>query len=128
MSAEKRKFLTKRDGLLLAGILFLIGVLFCFVALSPPGKVAVVEHNGKVLCSRTLSLLTNPEELTFTGEGNVEVTVTFYPDGGAIRQSQCPDQICVKTGKLTREGEMAVCLPAKISLRLVGAATDAATY
>ena len=60
----------------------------------------------------------------------MEVTIHFSPQGAAVASSTCPDQVCVKTGTLTRAGESAICLPARISLRLEGSGNtvDAMVY
>lgn len=34
--------------------------------------------------------------------------------------SDCPDKVCVHTGKLTHAGQIAVCLPNKITIKLIG--------
>ena len=39
-------------------------------------------------------------------------------------ESDCPDQVCVRSGKLTRAGQIAVCLPNRVIVRLVGAQSD----
>ena len=38
--------------------------------------------------------------------------------------SDCPDQVCVRTGTLTRAGQIAVCLPNRVVVRLVGAGQE----
>ena len=39
----------------------------------------------------------------------------------AVMQSaDCPDQVCVRTGRLTRAGQVAVCLPHRVVLKLIG--------
>ena len=53
-----------------------------------------------------------------------DVINTIEIDGQSIRfaQSTCPDQVCVRTGTLTRSGQTAVCLPNRVILRLTGGA------
>ena len=34
-------------------------------------------------------------------------------------ESECPDHICEKTGRLGKEGDTAVCLPAKAMLQII---------
>ena len=34
--------------------------------------------------------------------------------------SDCPDQECIHTGKLTHAGQIAVCLPNKVIIKLIG--------
>ena len=35
-------------------------------------------------------------------------------------QADCPDHLCVKQGKIKSEGEMIVCLPNKVTVRISG--------
>ncbi len=106
------------------------GVWFLLLSLSPQGRTAIVERDGEVVLRRDLSQLT--EETTFTIEGDqgIEVTITLSPVGAAVTSSTCPDQVCVRTGLLTRSGESAICLPGKLSLRLEGGgdSVDATVY
>lgn len=41
-----------------------------------------------------------------------------------IQQAGCTDQVCVRTGWLTRAGQAAVCLPNRVIVRLTGAAEN----
>lgn len=51
-----------------------------------------------------------------------EITNVIEVDGKSVRfaSSNCPDQVCVHTGTLTRAGQMAVCLPTRVVVRLIG--------
>ncbi len=126
---KTRKLATTGSSLLIAGLLLLCALAFLIRSLLPQGTVAVVERNGKELLRQELSQLDRPREVTIEGENGMILTLVFYPDGAAVTSSQCPDKVCVHTGKLTQAGETALCLPAKISLRLEGEAkTDGVTY
>ena len=37
-----------------------------------------------------------------------------------FESSDCPDQVCVHTGKLTHAGQISVCLPNKVIVKLIG--------
>ncbi len=37
-----------------------------------------------------------------------------------IARADCKDQVCVRTGTLTRAGQVAVCLPNRVVLKLMG--------
>ena len=37
-----------------------------------------------------------------------------------VRSADCRDQVCVRTGTLTHAGQVAVCLPNRVVLRLTG--------
>ncbi len=121
-----RKLLTRRSAALLLGLLLLCALVFWIFSRLPGGTEAVVERDGQELFRRKLSRLSAPEIVRIDGENGIALTVVFYPDGAAVTDSQCPDKICVHTGKLTKAGETAICLPAKVVLRLEGTSeTDA---
>ncbi len=126
---RERKLFFRRDLLLFGGMIVLCGLLFWGLAKSPDGTVAVIERDGEVVLRQELAALEEPLETVVTGENGLSVTVVISQDGAAVTAADCPDRVCVRTGKLTRAGESALCLPAKISLRLEGkAAADAETY
>lgn len=127
--SSRRKLLTCRGGFVLGALLLLCGLVFFAFSRLPQGTVAIVERNGQEVLQQELSRLDGPKEAEIKGENGIVLTVVFYPDGAAVLSSQCPDKICVNKGKLTRAGESALCLPARVSLRLEGGAgTDGTTY
>lgn len=108
----------KRDLLifLLAAVLAGVGFLQWLPKSGAP--VAVIEQDGKEIRRVELSSITQPETLVLDGE--ISVTVLLEPGQVSIVHSDCPDQICVNTGTLTRPGQSAVCLPARVAVRIVG--------
>lgn len=74
----------------------------------------------------------NTEIARFALNEDLEYTVPDCPDvtlqikDGAIRflESDCPDKVCVNSGFLSHPGEYAVCLPNKLSLKVIGQSTD----
>lgn len=58
-------------------------------------------------------------EKTYTSRG---YTLHVLARDGEIRVSEadCPNHDCVRTGAITRPGQSIVCLPARISIQLVG--------
>lgn len=126
---RERRLFARRDLLLFGALLALCGLLFWGLSRSPKGAVAVVEQNGRVVLRQELAALEGPLETVVKGENGLSVTVEISGDGAAVTAAECPDQVCVRTGRLTQAGESALCLPAKISLRLEGeTAADAETY
>ena len=108
----------KRDLLifLLAAVLAGVGFLQWLPKSGAP--VAVIEQNGQEVRRVALSSIPQPETLVL--EGEISVTVLLEPGQVSIVHSDCPDQICVHTGVLTRPGQSAVCLPARVAVRIVG--------
>lgn len=127
---DGKRLFAKRDIWLLAGALALAAIVALVLQGAPRGAVAVVTCNGREVARQELSAVTAPETLTVIGTDGKGLTVTLYPDGAAVTEASCPDQVCVRTGKITRTGESAVCLPGRVVLQLEGGkgAVDATTY
>lgn len=126
---ETKAFMRKWDGLLLAALLFVAGLILLCVRLQPKGHAVVIERNGERLQEIAFAEVTNERVVLFEGKvGIVEVTV--WPDGAAITAADCSDQTCVKTGRVCQVGEAAICLPEQISIRITGSGrtSDAVTY
>ncbi len=59
---------------------------------------------------------------TFTVEGDNGTVLSIEIDGGRVRvqSSSCPDQVCVHSGWLSKNGQIAACVPAGVSVRVIG--------
>ena len=127
---DEKRFFSRRDLVFFAGLLAAAGLLFFLTALSPKGTTAIVERGGEILLSKELAQLSGPEDFAVEGENGISLTIVLSPNGAEVSASGCPDQVCVRTGKITRAGESALCLPARVSVRLAGGfrGADAATY
>ena len=126
---ESKKLITLRGGLLLILLLLAAATLFVCLDTAPQAARAVVEIDGTPVFAQDLTALTGPIEETFAGKDGHTVVIRFTQTGAQFISSTCPDQTCVRSGQLTRGGETALCLPARVVLRLDGlAAADAVTY
>ncbi len=126
---KERKLFSRRELPLLAVLLLLCALGFWLLSRQPVGTVAVVEQNGEEILRQPLVQLDAPLELPLEGENHISLTLVLSSSGAEIAASTCPDQVCVRTGKLTKAGESALCLPAGVSLRLEGTeGPDAETY
>lgn len=57
---------------------------------------------------------------TFSIPQDDNVIFHLYKDGSiCFEESDCPDKICIKSGKLKTVGETAACIPNKIFLKIV---------
>jgi hypothetical protein len=108
----------KKDLLIILPFLAAAAALLLWFRLQPTsGGIAVVEKDGVEICRIDLSKQTTTQILNIGGDMHIQLkvepgTISFY-------HSDCPDQICVRTGKLTKPGQTAVCLPGKVSVRIV---------
>lgn len=82
------------------------------------GRMAVVEYNGKTV--KTIDMETVEDEFFFTVEGDVAVYIGVSKKGVWFADSECPDKLCVRFGILSQRGDMAACVPAKVSIRITG--------
>lgn len=111
---EKRRF-TYKEALVLTALIALTAVLYIVLQPRGAGSTAVIEQNGAEVARVALSALSESEEFEVNG-----AVITCSRDGARFVSSPCPDHICVNAGLLTRAGEAAVCLPQRVSVRLVG--------
>lgn len=76
----------------------------------------MVERNGTELYRFDLGKQKDKQVIDLGGGYHVKLLVE--PGAISFQHSDCRDQICVRTGKLFKPGQAAVCLPAKISVRI----------
>jgi len=116
-----RKLIAKNDIILIFVLLILaLSVWLMFSLKFDENIIAVIENNGKIVEEIDLNNIT--EETMFSIEGNDEILVSIKTQNGKIRfeSAQCSDLVCVRTGWLSKAGQTAVCLPARISIYIKG--------
>jgi hypothetical protein len=96
-------------GLTLASI-FMTDVLF------EPGESVSVVVDGKEMYHLSLS-----ENQTIEVQGPLGLSVIKVEKGHAfIQKAPCPYQTCVKMGKISRSGDIIVCIPNRILVKIEG--------
>lgn len=112
----------KKTDLLLIAILVAVSGIAWFVYGSlhqEQGELAEVYYYSQLV--KTVQLTEGKEE-TFSLDEHPQVVFAQYADGRiAFLSSDCPDQVCVHAGKLSRVGESAACLPNGFVLKIVPA-------
>jgi hypothetical protein len=113
------KFFKKTDILIVLAIV-IIGIgswaIYNNIYSSKLAKAEIYYKSGLV---KTIDLNTGVDK-TFSIPQDEHVIFHLYKDGSIrFEASDCPDEICVKTGKLNRVGEVAACLPNEIILKIV---------
>ena len=111
------KIFRKWDLALIGGVLVLALILLFSFTFAEKGGIAVIEQNG-VEWGR-YPLLEQQEERILEIGGEYHVRLLLEPGAISFLSSDCPDHTCVRTGKLTQAGQGAVCLPARISIRIL---------
>ncbi|WP_024834571.1 NusG domain II-containing protein [Ruminiclostridium josui] len=80
------------------------------------GITAIIKKNDKVIRRINLTSLNKREVINISGVH--KATIVAEKNRICFLESDCPDKICVKTGWLSQPGEIAVCLPNKIIIKL----------
>lgn len=85
---------------------------------SGPAAFLEISVDGTVV--ETLELHKDQEYTVKNDQGGVNVFV--IRDGKAwVTEASCPDKICMDQGQVSQEGEMIVCLPNRMTARVMGA-------
>ncbi len=115
------KFVKKTD-LLIIGALLIIGLgVWLYFQASNANRPAKAEIYYQSQLVKTI-YLTEGTEATFSIPQKPHVIFHQYPDKSiCFEVSDCPDQICVRTGHIGRVGENAACLPNEIIMKIVAA-------
>ena len=110
----------KKNDLLLIGAVLLIALL-AFGAwnlrFGGEGAVAVVTSDG--VEKARLPLNKDRELLVTAGERQQNLVVV--EDGKVyVKEATCPDAVCVRTGRISADGEIIVCLPHQLIVTVEG--------
>jgi len=105
---------------ILIGVLLVVslisGYFTYYKAFNKTGTNVVIEVNG----SKYQELPLNVDK-TVTIHNGKHINVVEIKDGKVrMKESDCPDQICVNTGWIEKEGQQIVCLPNRVVVRVTG--------
>ena len=121
MSGERKKIAPKRGDLYLIGGCLLAALILCglWLGLRQTGAAVIVEQNGRETARYALS-----EDRTERIEGEGGYNLLVIENGAAwLSEADCPNLLCVKTGKIRYAGQSIVCLPHKLAVRIAGGAS-----
>lgn len=103
------------DLVLIAAVLLAAGALWWMTRPGDQGGYAVVTIDGQEAGRYALR---QDRELTF-GDGSYN-TLRIADGTAAIVEANCGDHTCIRTGRISREGETIVCLPHRLTVTIVG--------
>lgn len=113
------KFIKKKDFIIIAIILLVACIIYFVYNMQSDKGAAKAEIYYESELIMTVMLNEN-EDRTFKLPQNEHVVFHLYEDGSIrFEESDCPDKVCVKSGKLKHIGSSAACLPNKIILKIV---------
>lgn len=100
----------------LIGVLLLSALLKAGCGVQEKPRAAEIVQDGKVLRRIEPGKVSEKEIMTVT-YGPHENQIEIGPDGIRMLSSDCPDQICVRAGKLREDGLPIVCLPHRLVIQ-----------
>lgn len=107
----------KNDILLILAVLVVAGGAWLYTWLSRvPGGEVVVSIEGEEV--HRLPLFEDVE--ISVGEGGKSNILTISGGEAWISEASCPDHVCVKSGKVSYDGQTIVCLPNKVVVSIEG--------
>lgn len=104
-----------REVIIIAGILLLSITSYLIIEFTKkPGESVIIKINGEEVA--TYSLDDNG-----IYEINGGTNILHIEDGYAwLVDANCPDKLCVKSGRISKDGETITCLPNKVSIIVSG--------
>jgi hypothetical protein len=113
------KFFKRTDILVIAAILAVSAAswgIYSHAAAGAQVKAEIYYYNELV---ETVDLGAG-EEKSFSIPQDENVVLHLYKDGSiAFIESDCPDKVCIHTGKIRTAGQFAACLPNGIVVKIV---------
>lgn len=113
-----RKLAGRKDLIILLIVLILGAGSLIITGLFPEGSTAEIKYNGETV--EKISLDGEYYEITVNG-----VVVCRENGEVFIKSSSCKDKICIRSGRLSKKGEGAVCAPNGVSVEISGKAQNA---
>lgn len=119
-----RKWITRADLYLLAGVLICVLTVYLITKPRMAGECVSVYVGNEQIAEFSLSDAPPTYEIS-TEKGSV--TLLFDGEGVSVIRSDCPDAVCVRTGRVTRAGESIVCAPLGVCVTVEGGTLDGVT-
>ena len=120
------KLFGKTDFIIIALVLAAAGLFFVLNGSDDKALTADIIVDGEIVESLNLDEIMDKTE--FRPETAPWVVIAAENGEIFFEEAECKDKICVHTGKLSRKGDTAVCLPAKTVVSIRGSSVDAVTY
>ena len=107
------------DGLLIGGCLVLAAVLFVVFRFGQgEGAGVIVRVNGEETVRYGLY-----ENGTYPLNGGTNILVIESGEAW-LCEANCPDELCVRQGKIRSNGQVITCLPNKLTVTVYGGESD----
>lgn len=127
MRKKRSKILTKWDIILASAVVAVCvaGYFFTGFFLAGNEKYAVIEVDGKIFAKYNMTTLTETKYVDVNGHNTIEITRDYVKSVYA----DCKDRLDIKQGKITDPGQIIICMPNRMTVRITGKSRlDAVAY
>ena len=109
----------KYIGTVIIAIIIIICLAWIFLQnkVTVSGNIAEIRVDNEVV--QTLDLSKNTK-ITVNGKNHITLIVIVDNNSVYVESSECPDKICVNKGRISKEYETIVCLPARTIIEVKG--------
>ncbi len=108
----------------------IIYLLFAGFVFGEQPESVTIFVDGKEYASYNLAEISGVKKV----EVNTELghnTIEISSDGARVTEASCPDKTDIQSGKISKPGQMLVCVPNRVTVRITGkseAKVDKVTY
>ncbi len=86
-------------------------------------KIAGIYQDGSVLHSIALNRVKKPYTIKIEGRNGINI-VSVESGRICVSEADCPDKLCVKCRWISKPGQMVVCLPNRLMIKIKNEAGD----
>ena len=115
-AAGRRHSFGVGDGVVIGAVLLLSVFLLLGGLLPGEGREVEILAKGE----RIASLSLNEDTVYSLSLEEYHLTVTVRDGKAFVSEADCPDRVCLHSGAISRAGDIIVCAPAGVVLRVVG--------
>lgn len=107
------RLITKKDLILLVVVLAIGVAGFFLLNSTDKGVTAIIKIDGETVSE--IPLRGEYYEMNFNG-----VTVKCENGEIFVEDSDCPDKVCIRSGKVSKAGEGIICAPNRVAIEISG--------
>lgn len=120
MNTELSNVKKKKRDIIFIGVLLVVALIAFFVVdkfIKKDGNKVVIKVDREIV---KIVNLTDTNNIIVNGYDGGTNTVVIENGTVYMTEADCPDKICVNTGKISKIGETIVCLPHRVVVEIQG--------
>lgn len=120
MNTELSNVKKKKRDIIFIGVILVVALIAFFVVdkfIKKDGNKVVIKVDGEIV---KIVNLTDTNNIIVNGYDGGTNTVVIENGTVYMTEADCPDKICVNTGKISKIGETIVCLPHRVVVEIQG--------